>query len=254
MKVVILIPTYKERENISKLLNQLLAQTARLKGYDFKILIVDDNSPDGTAEIVQTFRKKHKNIYLLSHKKVGLGKAMIRGYKYALKNLKPDVIVTNEADFGFSFSLLPKMLDRINQGFDAVIASRHVGDGRSDGWSFNRKLNHFIANTVFAKYIAGVSQVYDKNGAFRAIRVKGVLDKINFNKFPTTGFSFFFYLIYRLSKITDKFYEIPAVFTFRTRGESKVSFNIKYIKTYLKDILEYISLAFKIRLERLRLI
>ncbi|MEK7498220.1 MAG: glycosyltransferase [Patescibacteria group bacterium] len=254
MKVVILIPTYNEKENIKKLLSQLQSQTSKIKNQNFKILIADDNSPDGTGEIVREFKKKHKNIYLLTHRKEGLGKAMIRGYKYILKNLKPDVVVTNEADFGFSFSLLPKMLKKIEQGFDAVIASRHVGDGRSDGWNMNRKLNHFIANSLFAKYIAGVDEVYDKNGAFRAIRVKGVLDKINFNKFPTKGFAFFFYLIYRLSLVTDKFYEIPAVFIFRTKGESKVSFNIKYIRTYLKDVIEYIFMAFKIRLERLRLI
>lgn len=243
MKVVILIPTYNEKENIGKLLKQISKM-------EHTILIVDDNSPDGTGNIVKEFMSKNKKIYLLSHKKEGLGKAMIRGYKYALKNLKPDIVITNEADFGFEFSLMPKMIKKIIQGFDVVVASRHIGNGRADGWTVSRKLNHFIANTVFARLVAGVSEIYDKNGAFRAIRVKGVLEKVNFNKFPTTGFSFFFYLIYELSKITNKFYEIPATFNFRTRGETKVSFNPKYLRVYLSDIIEYIRNAFLIRLER----
>ena len=250
MRVTVLIPTYNEKENITKLLNELLQRFKKLPKHTFSILIVDDNSPDGTGKIVKQFSQRYKNIYLLSGKKAGLGKAMIRGYKYALSKLKPDIVVTNEADFGFSFKHLSLMLGKIKQGVDVVVASRHVGDGRSDGWTLNRKLNHFIANTFFAGIVAGVTQVYDKNGAFRAIRVNGVLNKINFDKLPSRGFGFFFYLLYELSKVTDKFFEFPSVFTFRTVGESKVSFNPKYVKTYLGDIAEYIKLAFKIRLER----
>lgn len=254
MRVTILIPTYNEKDNAVKLISELNFLTKKLKGYTFKILIVDDNSPDGTGEIIKKYALRQKNLILLSHKKEGLGKAMIRGYKYALKNLNPDIIVTNEADFGFDFKLMPKMLAKISEGYDVVVASRHVGEGRTDGWTQNRKINHWIANSLFAKYIAGVTEVYDKNGAFRAVRVKGVLDKINFNSFPLRGFSFFFYLIYRLSKVTDKFFEIPATFTFRRVGESKVSFNPRYFKIYLRDTFEYVFLAFKIRLEKLRLI
>ncbi len=254
MKVVILIPTYNEYENITKLLKELLVQTKRLKGYDFKILIVDDNSPDGTGNVVKDFMKKSKNIFLLSGQKAGLGKAMVRGYKYALKKFKPGIVVTNEADFGFDFKLMPTMLEKINEGYDVVVASRHVGSGHTSGWTTQRKLNHFVANTLFARVIAGIDDVYDKNGAMRAIRVKGILEKLNFNKFPTKGFSFFFYQIFALSRLTDKFFEVPAVFKFRTRGESKVSFNSKYFLTYVKDICEYILLALKIRLERLELI
>lgn len=254
MKVVILIPTYNERENIDKLLTEILLQTKKLKADTFKILIVDDKSPDGTGDIVRTFMKKNKNIFLLEGKKNGLGKAMVRGYGFVLKNLKCDVVVTNEADFGFDFKLMPKMIKKIKEGYDVVVASRHVGNGHTTGWTFERKLNHFIANTLFAGIVAGIDEVNDKNGAMRAIRVKGVLDKLKFSKFPTKGFCFFFYQIFALSRITDKFYEIPAIFKFRTRGESKVSFNPKYLKIYIKDIVEYILLAFKIRLERLELI
>ena len=254
MKVVIIIPTYNEKENIVKLFKVLLDETGKLKKHSFKFLFVDDNSPDGTGEIIKKYMAKNRNYFLLSGQKKGLGYAMIRGYKYALKNLNPDVVVTNEADFGFDFALMPKMLEKIVEGYDVVVASRHVGGGGTNGWTFIRKLNHYIANTVFAQVVAGVNEVYDKNGAMRAVRVKGVLEKLKFNRFPTKGFSFFFYQIFALSRVTDKFCEVPAVFKFRTRGESKVSFNPKYLTVYVKDILEYIFLALKIRLERLELI
>lgn len=250
MKVVIIIPTYNEKENISILLKELLRQIARLRFYKFKILVVDDNSPDGTGEIVKEYQNKYKNIYLLSHKKDGLGRAMIRGYVFALKDLKPDIVVTNEADFGFDFKHLPMMLEKIRDGNDVIVASRHVRNGKTSGWTFERKLNHYLANTVFARWLAGITEVYDKNGAFRAIRVKGILEKIKFNRFEVKGFAFFFYLIYELSKVTNKFYEFPSTFKFRKLGESKVSFNPKYIRNYVKDIFEYINIAFKIRLER----
>ena len=245
-----MIPTYNEKENIGKLLTELIARFKKLPKHKFQILIVDDFSPDGTGDIVRNFQKKHKNIFLLTGHKKGLGKAMIRGYQYVLKNLKTDCVITNEADFGFSFKHLSLMLKKLEEGYDVVVASRHVGSGRSDGWTVNRKLNHWIANTFFAGFVGGIKEVGDKNGAFRAIRTKGVLDKINFAKFPLTGFGFFFYFIYKLSKVTNKFYEFPSIFTFRKMGESKVSFNSKYLKTYFKDVYEYIKLACKIRLER----
>jgi len=253
MRVAILIPTYNEKENIGILLDELLVLTTKLKKHNFWILVVDANSPDGTGEIVKSYQKNNKKIILLSGPKTGLGKDMVKGYRYILKNIDVDMVVTNEADFGFSFSHLPKMLEKIEKGCDVVVASRHVGIGRSHGWTLNRKLNHWVANTLLARYLAGIREVYDKNGAFRAIRVKGVLEKINFNEFPTRGFSFFFYLIYELGRVTQKFCEIPVVFHFRTRGESKVSFNPKYLKTYARDIWEYAVLAFKIRRKRFRI-
>lgn len=250
MRVVILIPTYNEKENITKLLNELLALIAKLKRYTFKILIVDDNSPDNTGQIVKRFKGRSRKIELLSGRKRGLGKAMIRGYLYAMKNLKADVLISNEADFAFDFKHLGYMLEKIEGGSDVLVGSRHVGVGKTKSWTISRRINHWLANTFFATWVAGVNQVYDKNGAFRAIRVKGVLDKINWQKLKVTGFAFFFYSLFKLTQVTDKFHEFPVIYQFRTRGESKVSFNPKYIKIYIKDVLEYIKLAFQIRAEK----
>ena len=242
-----MIPTYNEVENIKKLLESILREIRRLRKHSFVILVVDDNSPDGTGEIVEGLKKKNKIIKLLNGKKEGLGKAMRRGYLYAMKEFKPEVIIANEADFAVPFKHLGYMIKKIEEGYDVVVASRHVVVGKAMGWTTTRKLNHFMANTLFATWIAGVKIVHDKNMAFKAVRVKGVLDSIDLKKFNVRGFAFFYFFVYRLSQVTVKFYEFPVVYKFRTQGESKVSFNPKYLRNYIRDIKEYVLIAFKIR-------
>ncbi|MBI3396987.1 glycosyltransferase [Candidatus Woesebacteria bacterium] len=250
MRVVTVIPTYNEKENILKMLQIMSGISRRQRNDEYITLVVDDNSPDGTGQIVEDFIKTHKNIFLLSGKKKGLGKAMIRGIKFAVNELKADVVVSNEADFAFDPKKVPFMITKIKQGWDVIVGSRHVGNGKTAGWTLNRKLNHWIANKFFATWVAGVREVNDHNGAFRAIRVKNVLDIINLENLNVSGFGFFNYFLFKLSLVTDKFYEFPVVYKFRTKGESKVSFNSKYLFTYIKDVLEYIKLSFKIRLEK----
>lgn len=250
MKVVNIIPTYNEKENIGKMLETLQAIAHKNPQYEFLHLIVDDTSPDGTAEIVKKYMAKNKNVKLLEGKRVGLGEALIRGYKYAEDKLTADVIIPNDCDFSFDPYRIPDLLQKINEGYDVVVASRHVGEGKTEGWSLFRKLNHFVANELFAWYIAGIREVHDHNGNFKAIRVKGVLDKIPMYKLKVKGFGFQCYIIYQLSKVTKKFHEIPVVFTFRTAGETKISFNKKYLKTYIRDVFEYMWLCWKVRFER----
>lgn len=254
MRIVLIIPTYNEAENIETFIKKSL-DVVRNKKDQYKLLVVDDNSPDGTAEIVKRMAAKRKEIILYTRrKKEGLGKAMIAGYKYALKNLKPDVVISTEADFAYEPKHVPYAVSKIKEGYDVVVASRHVGSGNTTGWTLNRKLNHWVANKFFANWIAGVSEVSDHNGAFRAIRVKGVLDRINLSKIAVTGFGFFNYFLYVLSKVTDNFYEFPVNYHFRKKGESKVSFNPKYFATYLHDIIEYIKLCLLIRFEKLGIV
>ncbi len=251
MKIIILIPTYNEKENIGDLLKDIIKKINKIKKHKFEVLIVDSRSKDGTVEIIKKFQKNHKNIHLIFDNKEGLGKAMIQGYLHAIKSLKADAVITNEADFAFDFKHLPYMIKSLEGGNDVVVGSRHVGVGKTEGWTTTRIINHWVANTLFATWVAGVHEVYDHNGAFRAIRVKGILDKIDFKNIPAKGFGFFFYFLYELTKLTDKFDEFPVTYRFRKKGESKVSFNKKYIKRYIRDIAEYIFLALLIRLNKL---
>ena len=249
LTVVNIVPTYNEKDNIQNCLTAL-QKVKNSRKYNFLILVVDDNSPDGTGEVVAKLQKKHKNICLLRGKKQGLGIAMIRGFKYAMHKLHADIVIPNEADLAYPAAKIPYMLKKIEEGYDVIVASRHVPGGNTRGWTAKRKVNHWVANSLFATWVAGTSEVRDHNGAFRAIRVKGVLDQINFDKLPTRGFGFFNYYLYKLTTVTDKFYEFPVTYSFRTRGESKVSFNKKYFKIFLKDVFEYAYLCLLIRLER----
>lgn len=249
--IVHLIPTYNEKENIGKMIEALQKIASKDKKRKHLVLVVDDNSPDGTQSIVKAHQKKDKSIFLLRGEKHGLGKAMIRGLKYATQKLNADVVIPNEADFAFDPKHIPYMLNKIDKGIDVVVGSRHVGRGRTQGWTRNRKINHWVANKLFATWVAGVREVYDHNGAFRAIKVKGVLNQIDLDKMNINGFGFFNYFLFKLTQVTDKFHEFPVTYKFRTTGESKVSFNPKYFRTYLRDVAEYIKLSFKIRLEKM---
>lgn len=246
-----IVPTYNEKENIERVIDSLTKIARKIKNHRLMILVVDDSSPDGTAEIVKRLKSKNKNLFLSSGPKKGLGKAMIRGIAYAKDKLKADIVVSTEADFAYDSEIIPPAIMKIDEGFDLVVASRHVPGGSSRGWTASRKFHHFIANTLCATWLAGERKVKDHNGAFRAVRVKGVLDKLKLSSIPARGFAFFNYSLFKLIGLTDKIYEFPVTYHFRTRGESKVSFNPKYIKTYLKDVWEYVYLCFLIRKERL---
>jgi len=245
--IVYIIPTYNEKENILKMLIAVEKMFKKLSSYRSSILVVDDRSPDGTGKLVKDMQKKYSNIYLLSGPKEGLGKAIVRGIKYAMGKLHADIIVTNEADFSYSPQIVPTMVKLIEKGNGAVFGSRRLIT--PEMWPLGRRVMHFVANTFFAKYVAGISQVDDHNSAFKAIKVSGVLDKIDFTDFPK-GYAFFNYFTFQLSKITPRLAEIKTQFYPRTAGESKISFKPKNIKNFLTETFGYILTCFRIRLEK----
>lgn len=252
VKVVNIIPTYNERENIGLMLKTLAKIAKDNPRYDFTTLVVDDESPDGTGEVVKDYMKKDSSVHLITGPKKGLGHALIRGYKHAMEKMRAEVIIPNDCDFSFDPHKIPGLLKRIEKGYDVVVASRHVGKGATEGWSLFRKLNHWVSNVLFASWVAGIKEVKDHNGNFKAIRVKSVLDQVPLEelleKIKIRGFGFQAYILYALSKVTDKFCEVPVVFKFRTRGEAKIG--KKYLKSYLRDVFEYMKLSLLIRLDR----
>jgi len=252
MKIVNIIPTYNERENIKLMLEALRKIAKENPQYQFETLVIDDDSPDNTGKIVKDYMNGDSSVHLITGPKKGLGNALIRGYKYAIEKLKAEVVIPNDCDFSFDPYKIPELLIKIEEGYDVVVASRHIGKGATEGWSLFRKLNHWVSNVFLATYVAGIKEVRDHNGNFKAIRVKGVLDKVPLDellgKIKIRGFGFQAYILYELSKVTRKFYEVPVVFKFRTRGEAKIG--KKYLKSYLRDVFEYIKLSILIRKDR----
>ncbi len=216
----------------------------KLPKYESLILVVDSHSPDGTGELVKKMAKTRKNLFLLSTPR-GLGVSLIKGYRHAMEKLKADVVIPNDADFQWHPKYIPQMLEKIKDGYDVVVPSRHVPGGE-DNFDWFRKLTHFISNTLVNHYWAGIREVKDLAGNFKAIRVKGVLEKVNFEKLNVRGFVIQPTMIYELSKTGAKFCEIPAVYLERRAGKTKIGFNLQFVK----DVIETVINATKIRIER----
>jgi dolichol-phosphate mannosyltransferase len=244
MRVVHLLSTYNEKENIGKMIDFLLDQAKTLPEYEYVILVADSHSPDGTGQIVKEYSEKNKNIHLLETPR-GLGVSLIAGYKYAVDELKADIVIPNDVDFQWDPALIPQMLAKIKEGYDVVVPSRHVAGG-NDNFSTFRKITHFFSNTLFNYYWAGIHEVHDLAGNFKAIKVKGFLDKVDFERLNVKGFVIQATIIYELSKTGAKFTEIPAIFGERKAGVTKVGLNVQFVK----DVFETVKNSTRIRFER----
>jgi len=244
MKLVNMLATYNEKDNVGPMVETLERIAKQIPQYEFVNLVVDSHSPDGTGEIVKEMAKKRKNLFLLETPR-GLGISLIQGYGYAVKELRADVVIPNDCDFQWDPNLIPEMLNKIEKGYDVIVPSRHVKGGR-DNFNAFRKLTHFISNTLFNYYWAGIHEVSDLAGNFKAIRVKNVLDKVDLDRLNVKGFVIQSTMIYELSKTKAKFIEIPAIYGERRAGQAKVGFN----KQFIKDILETIKNSTRIRMER----
>jgi len=211
-----------------------------MKRHSFQILVVDDNSPDGTAKLVKEMADDFKNIFLLSGKKQGLGVAYTRGFKYALEKLNAGVVVEMDADFSHKPSELPKLINEIDRGADFVIGSRYVRGGKIPRkWNFLRRANSRWGNRV-ARYIAGIDDVRDCTSGFRAIKSK-ILEKIDLDALKVHGYSFQMNLLYKAFVLGAKIREVPIDFQERTWGHTKLG---------PSDIMEFIWNSIKLRFEK----
>jgi len=244
MKVVNMLATYNEKDNIEPMVETLEKIAQKNKKYDFVTLVVDSHSPDGTGEIVKDLAKRKKNLFLLETPR-GLGISLIQGFQYAISKLKADIVIPNDCDFQWDPEMIPGLLKKIEQGYDVVVPSRHAKGGR-DNFNAFRKLTHFISNTLVNYYWGGIREVHDLAGNFKAIRVKNILDKVALDRLNVRGYVIQSTMIYELSKTQAKFIEIPAIYGDRRAGQAKVGFNTQFIK----DIFETVKNATRIRFER----
>ncbi|MBI4845912.1 MAG: polyprenol monophosphomannose synthase [Candidatus Omnitrophica bacterium] len=217
MKKIIVIPTYNEAENIALLLNEIFA-----KNPDFNIIIVDDNSPDGTGEIADEISKKDNRIHVLHRPaKAGLGTAYVEGFKEALK-LEADLIFEMDADFSHNPVYLKDFVEA-SEKFDLVIGSRYVNGVRVEGWKFRRLLLSKFAN-IFVSYML-VRPIWDFTTGFRCYRRK-VLEAIDLDSVKSDGYAFQIEMLHLAFKHGFKVYEVPIVFKERFKGFSKISKNV----------------------------
>jgi len=248
MKVVSIIMTYNEKENIGPMLDAWLKITQENPKYKFEVLVVDGNSPDGTGEIVKRYSKTHKNIHLLQGPRLGYGKELANGFRFAMKKLRADVIIPIDVDFQWDPFMTPQLLAKIDEGYDVVVPSRAL-PGSSDNFSGFRKLTHWISDTLIAYWWAGIKEVKDHAGSFKAIRVKGHFDQVDLDKLNVVGFVIQMKTIYELSKTRAKFIEVPAHYGDRRAG-TPTTVGMKSIKWFLKYVWGYLKVATQIRFER----
>jgi dolichol-phosphate mannosyltransferase len=235
--LVIVLPTYNERENIQALIPALLKELRRVP-YVSHILVVDDNSPDGTADAVRALMRESPSLHLLSGAKRGLGAAYVRGMRHALTALSADVVVQMDADFSHDPADVPRLLHALAQPADFVIGSRYVRGGSiPSNWGWHRKANSSVGNLI-ARYLAGLYGVRDCTAGFRAIRAS-ILRQIELHTLRVKGYAFQVALLHRAARLGARVVEIPVHFIDRKMGESKLG---------LSDIIEFIINAWWIRL------
>jgi dolichol-phosphate mannosyltransferase len=240
--VVIVLPTYNERENILKLLDAILSQKPRLGDFRLSVLVVDDSSPDGTGSVVQEYARENESVHLLGGtRKRGLGTAYKRGLEFALNQLKADVVFEMDADFSHDPDDLPRLLAELRNDADFVVGSRYVPGGSiPDNWAFWRKLNSKWGN-IFARYIAGLYTVKDCTSGYRAIRASK-LRRISLTNLAGSGYAFQMSLLREAINSGMRVSEVPIKFTDRVHSKSKLG---------IGDIIEFILNAFLIRLSLL---
>jgi dolichol-phosphate mannosyltransferase len=216
-KILIIIPTYNERENIV-----LLVPEIRKSVPSAHILVVDDSSPDGTAQCVKELAKSIEGIFLLERaKKEGLGRAYIAGFKWALER-DYDCMFEMDADFSHHPRYLPQFL-RAAVNADLVIGSRYISGVNVVNWPMGRLLLSYFGN-LGARIVAGIP-VKDCTSGFKCFR-RRVLESMDLRRIGSSGYSFQVEMNYHVWKKRFRILEIPIVFAERQRGVSKMSTSI----------------------------
>ena len=230
-KVSVVIPTYNESDNIEKLIPEIIS-IFKENGIKGEIIVVDDNSSDGTGIIAEKLAKKFENVGVLHRTgKLGIGSACADG----IKKSRGDVVITIDADFSHPPKAIPLLLNEIKKGNEIVIGSRYVQGGEIRGWGFYRKITSRGANFL-ARLFLGL-KIRDMTTYFRAY-TKQALNKIDMEKIMFNGYFFSIEIIYKAEKKGIKIKEIPVLFIDRKSGKSKLG---------IKDKLEFLSSLLKLR-------
>ena len=218
MSTLVISPTYNEVKNIETLISQILDDS------NYDLLIIDDNSPDGTADKVKKLQKKYPNLFLETRaKKLGLGTAYLMGFNWAIKRAY-DSVVQIDADLSHDPSDIVKLVDKLRD-YDLVIGSRYVQGVSVVNWPIRRLILSYGAN-IYTKTIIGMP-VNDGTGGFKAWRVD-LLKKIRLEIVKSQGYSFQIEMNFRAWRKEAKIYEEPIIFVDRTIGESKMSKKIMF--------------------------
>jgi len=222
-KLAIAIPTYNEKKNIEKFIYSVKKNVSRLENISTTLIIIDDNSPDGTGKIIDKLAKKFsKSPFQIQPihrpKKLGLATAYIRAFKKVIEE-KYDYVLTMDADFSHKPEYIKSFLDYISD-YDIVIGSRNIKGGRVENWSIMRNIIS-KGGSLYSRVILGVN-VKDFTAGFVMYKRK-VLEALDFSKIKSRGYSFAIEMKYRIIKKGFTYKEFPITFPDRKFGKAKMS-------------------------------
>lgn len=222
MKLGIAIPTYNEATNVSSLLESIHTQLAQLKGLETTVLIIDDNSPDGTAAIVHKLAKKYNgnkfHIEIMSRRvKDGLGRAYIAGFNKLLQS-NMDYILQMDADLSHDPMYLPAFVKAASE-HDFIVGSRYIPGGETPDWSLSRRVQSKGGNS-YARMLLG-GKITDYTGGFNMFSTE-LMRQINPSSISSIGYGFLIDLKYQALKHAQSVYQIPIIFRDRQHGKSKL--------------------------------
>lgn len=225
MKTAVIVPTYNEKENITELIQMILALPESLS-----VIVVDDNSPDGTGDIAAALAAQNERVHVIRRAgKLGLGTAYIAGFHAALRHDYTHMM-TMDADFSHHPRYIPAMLALMRSGVaDLVIGSRYIPNGGTEHWQWQRVLLSWGANRV-AKTALGL-RPNDCTAGFRLYR-REVLESIDLGNIFSNGYSFLIEMLYKVQRQAWRVGEVPIIFADRERGASKISRNEIYRAGY----------------------
>lgn len=233
-RAVVILPTYNERENIAPLIKQLQAEFQHITNYRMSILVVDDNSPDGTQTVVRQLQKQYKNVYLLTGDREGLGRAYLRGMDYAIARLKANIMFEMDADHSHDPKVIPEFLNQIDQGYDLVIGSRYIKGGSIPAnWGLHRKIFSIFGNLLVRTLLFHFSH-HEWTSGYRAIRVP-LYQKIKHQLTEFKSYTFQVAFLHKSFLAGAKITEIPIHFTDRLLGRSKIP-----VPEYITNLLLYL--------------
>ena len=226
---VVIIPTYNEAATIGDMIDYLFTKTfPAIKDWQMKLLVVDDTSPDDTYKVVQQKQNKYQDLSLsLSKEKAGLGGAYVRGFKYAMKELKADVVIEFDGDFQHPPETIPVMLAEIDAGADYVLGSRKIKDGSNpQDWGFKRvflsEFGGFTARFILFFPFKNFWKITDPTTGLKASRVKGFVDRLDMDHLYSRSFAYKLEFLFKMMALGAKVKEIPLQFGLRESGASKI--------------------------------
>ena len=229
MKLAVVIPTYNEKETIQSLIEKLFSEIKPIVD-ELHVVIIDDSSPDGTANIVTDLSDKFQKISLIQRPtKLGLGAAYKDGFNHVLEKIDSDLIVQMDADHSHNPSEIVTMLQEI-EGYDFVVASRHMPNSSIVGWGVGRQMTHSFAG-IIARISARID-IKDSTSGFRMFK-RETLQSIEFDKIESDGFAFQIEMLYQLKQKGFCGLEMPTIFVNRKSGKSKMGGTeiMQFIKT-----------------------